>query len=158
MGHNVKKFRETMRKRRTPTKSTVLVLGASALSLTFGEALNFFFFPLPLLFYTSYAVREGTFYQPLLPFKLHSCIDLRLSITKVTSSCFSTPSQSTMSAVPGPVYGLEVPPGEVLIPASMDFPASVSTNLMSGWHPAALPRVLSQRHLDVCYPQFASTS
>ncbi|GAO19253.1 hypothetical protein UVI_02055000 [Ustilaginoidea virens] len=29
-----------------------------------------------------------------------------------------------MSAVPGPVYGLEVPPGEILIPASMDFPAS----------------------------------
>jgi len=29
-----------------------------------------------------------------------------------------------MSAVPGPVYGLEVPPGEVLIPAAMDFPAS----------------------------------
>lgn len=31
-----------------------------------------------------------------------------------------------MSAVPGPVYGLEVPPGEMLIPAAMDFPASVS--------------------------------
>ncbi|KAG6066398.1 peptidylprolyl isomerase fpr4 [Claviceps aff. humidiphila group G2b] len=29
-----------------------------------------------------------------------------------------------MSAVPGPVYGLEIPPGDVLIPASMDFPAS----------------------------------
>ncbi|KAK8924819.1 FK506-binding protein 4 [Metarhizium anisopliae] len=29
-----------------------------------------------------------------------------------------------MSAVPGPVYGLEVPPGEILIPAAMDFPAS----------------------------------
>ncbi|KAF4581157.1 FK506-binding protein 4 [Ophiocordyceps camponoti-floridani] len=29
-----------------------------------------------------------------------------------------------MSAIPGPVYGLEVPPGEVLIPATMDFPAS----------------------------------
>jgi FK506-binding nuclear protein len=29
-----------------------------------------------------------------------------------------------MSAIPGPVYGLEVPPGEILIPASMDFPAS----------------------------------
>ncbi|KHN95348.1 Peptidyl-prolyl cis-trans isomerase, FKBP-type [Metarhizium album ARSEF 1941] len=29
-----------------------------------------------------------------------------------------------MSAVPGPVYGLEVPPGEILIPASMEFPAS----------------------------------
>lgn len=32
-----------------------------------------------------------------------------------------------MSGFPGPVYGLEVPPGEVLIPASMDFPASVSS-------------------------------
>ena len=31
-----------------------------------------------------------------------------------------------MSAVPGPVYGLEVPPGEILIPATMEFPASVS--------------------------------
>ncbi|KAL6919890.1 hypothetical protein ACHAP8_006539 [Fusarium lateritium] len=29
-----------------------------------------------------------------------------------------------MSAVPGPVYGLEVPPGEILIPAAMEFPAS----------------------------------
>ncbi|KEY71096.1 hypothetical protein S7711_00918 [Stachybotrys chartarum IBT 7711] len=29
-----------------------------------------------------------------------------------------------MSVMPGPVYGLEVPPGEILIPASMDFPAS----------------------------------
>ncbi|KAK5990886.1 FK506-binding protein 4 [Cladobotryum mycophilum] len=29
-----------------------------------------------------------------------------------------------MSAVPGPVYGLEVPPGEILIPANMEFPAS----------------------------------
>lgn len=29
-----------------------------------------------------------------------------------------------MSAVPGPVYGLEVPPGEILIPAGMEFPAS----------------------------------
>ncbi|KAF4122413.1 FK506-binding nuclear protein [Geosmithia morbida] len=29
-----------------------------------------------------------------------------------------------MSILSGPVYGLEVPPGEVLIPASMDFPAS----------------------------------
>lgn len=29
-----------------------------------------------------------------------------------------------MSAIPGPVYGLEIPPGDVLIPASMDFPAS----------------------------------
>ncbi|XP_044724812.1 FKBP-type peptidyl-prolyl cis-trans isomerase domain-containing protein [Hirsutella rhossiliensis] len=29
-----------------------------------------------------------------------------------------------MSAVPGPVYGLEVPPGEMLIPAAMEFPAS----------------------------------
>ncbi|TWU77950.1 peptidylprolyl isomerase fpr4 [Metarhizium rileyi] len=29
-----------------------------------------------------------------------------------------------MSAIPGPVYGLEVPPGEILIPASMEFPAS----------------------------------
>ncbi|KLO87450.1 putative FPR3-prolyl cis-trans isomerase [Fusarium fujikuroi] len=29
-----------------------------------------------------------------------------------------------MSAVPGPVYGLEVPPGEILIPATMEFPAS----------------------------------
>ena len=34
---------------------------------------------------------------------------------------------SKMSAVPGPVYGLEVPPGEILIPAAMDFPASVCT-------------------------------
>lgn len=32
-----------------------------------------------------------------------------------------------MSAVPGPVYGLEVPPGEILIPATMEFPASVSS-------------------------------
>lgn len=30
-----------------------------------------------------------------------------------------------MAAVPGPVYGLQVPPGEILIPASMEFPASV---------------------------------
>ncbi|RCI15534.1 hypothetical protein L249_3431 [Ophiocordyceps polyrhachis-furcata BCC 54312] len=30
-----------------------------------------------------------------------------------------------MSAVPGPVYGLEVPPGDLLIPATMDFPASM---------------------------------
>ncbi|KAF5531388.1 FK506-binding 4 [Fusarium mexicanum] len=30
-----------------------------------------------------------------------------------------------MSAVPGPVYGLEVPPGEILIPATMEFPASL---------------------------------
>ncbi|KYK55564.1 putative FPR3-prolyl cis-trans isomerase [Drechmeria coniospora] len=29
-----------------------------------------------------------------------------------------------MSAFPGPVYGLEVPPGEILIPAGMEFPAS----------------------------------
>jgi FK506-binding nuclear protein len=29
-----------------------------------------------------------------------------------------------MSLLAGPVYGLEVPPGEVLIPASIDFPAS----------------------------------
>ncbi|KAL2212326.1 hypothetical protein CC79DRAFT_1364605 [Sarocladium strictum] len=29
-----------------------------------------------------------------------------------------------MSAVPGPVYGLEVPPGEILIPAGMEIPAS----------------------------------
>ncbi|KAL7925027.1 hypothetical protein ACQKWADRAFT_284835 [Trichoderma austrokoningii] len=29
-----------------------------------------------------------------------------------------------MAAVPGPVYGLEVPAGEVLIPANMEFPAS----------------------------------
>ncbi|CAM1506720.1 Fc.00g063610.m01.CDS01 [Cosmosporella sp. VM-42] len=29
-----------------------------------------------------------------------------------------------MSAVPGPVYGLEIPPGEILIPAAMEFPAS----------------------------------
>jgi len=29
-----------------------------------------------------------------------------------------------MSAVPGPVYGLEIPPGEILIPAGTDFPAS----------------------------------
>ncbi|KAM0437720.1 hypothetical protein ACHAPT_002085 [Fusarium lateritium] len=29
-----------------------------------------------------------------------------------------------MTAVPGPVYGLEVPPGEILIPAAMEFPAS----------------------------------
>ncbi|KAF7545386.1 hypothetical protein G7Z17_g9209 [Cylindrodendrum hubeiense] len=29
-----------------------------------------------------------------------------------------------MSAFPGPVYGLEVPPGEILIPAAMEFPAS----------------------------------
>ncbi|PHH84575.1 hypothetical protein CDD83_1705 [Cordyceps sp. RAO-2017] len=28
------------------------------------------------------------------------------------------------TAVPGPVYGLEVPPGEILIPAAMEFPAS----------------------------------
>lgn len=34
-----------------------------------------------------------------------------------------------MSAVPGPVYGLEVPPGEILIPAAMEFPASVSLSL-----------------------------
>lgn len=33
-----------------------------------------------------------------------------------------------MSAVPGPVYGLEVPPGEILIPATMEFPASVSSS------------------------------
>jgi hypothetical protein len=31
-----------------------------------------------------------------------------------------------MAAIPGPVYGLEVPPGEVLIPANLEFPASVS--------------------------------
>ena len=36
----------------------------------------------------------------------------------------------TMSGISGPVYGLEVPPGEILIPASMDFPASVSTDLV----------------------------
>jgi FK506-binding nuclear protein len=35
-----------------------------------------------------------------------------------------------MSGISGPVYGLEVPPGEILIPASMDFPASVSTDLV----------------------------
>ncbi|KAF1736492.1 FK506-binding protein 4 [Beauveria bassiana] len=29
-----------------------------------------------------------------------------------------------MAGISGPVYGLEVPPGEILIPASMDFPAS----------------------------------
>ncbi|KAL7945881.1 hypothetical protein V8C42DRAFT_321832 [Trichoderma barbatum] len=29
-----------------------------------------------------------------------------------------------MAAVPGPVYGLEVPPGEVLIPANLEFPAA----------------------------------
>ncbi|KAF7561143.1 hypothetical protein G7046_g3021 [Stylonectria norvegica] len=29
-----------------------------------------------------------------------------------------------MSAIPGPVYGLEIPPGEILIPAAMEFPAS----------------------------------
>ncbi|KAL7789467.1 hypothetical protein V8C37DRAFT_386621 [Trichoderma ceciliae] len=29
-----------------------------------------------------------------------------------------------MAAVPGPVYGLEVPPGEMLIPANLEFPAS----------------------------------
>lgn len=51
-----------------------------------------------------------------------------------------------MSAVPGPVYGLEVPPGEILIPAAMEFPASVSfcssplalSNLMLRL-PAAVP-------------------
>ena len=35
-----------------------------------------------------------------------------------------------MSAVPGPVYGLEIPPGEILIPASMEFPASVRLPIM----------------------------
>lgn len=35
-----------------------------------------------------------------------------------------------MDAFPGPVYGLEVPPGEILIPAGMDFPASVSFRLL----------------------------
>lgn len=30
-----------------------------------------------------------------------------------------------MAAVPGPVYGLEVPAGEILIPANLEFPASV---------------------------------
>ncbi|KAM0262367.1 hypothetical protein ACHAQJ_001836 [Trichoderma viride] len=29
-----------------------------------------------------------------------------------------------MAAIPGPVYGLEVPPGEMLIPANLEFPAS----------------------------------
>jgi hypothetical protein len=39
-----------------------------------------------------------------------------------------------MSAVPGPVYGLEVPPGEILIPAAMEFPASVSSSLVPQKH------------------------
>lgn len=34
-----------------------------------------------------------------------------------------------MSAIPGPVYGLEVPPGEILIPAGMEIPASVSLDM-----------------------------
>lgn len=37
-----------------------------------------------------------------------------------------------MAGISGPVYGLEVPPGEILIPASMDFPASVSIPLLLG--------------------------
>ncbi|QUC18331.1 uncharacterized protein UV8b_02572 [Ustilaginoidea virens] len=43
-----------------------------------------------------------------------------------------------MSAVPGPVYGLEVPPGEILIPASMDFPASFRIT-MAALDPTAQP-------------------
>ncbi|KJZ77858.1 hypothetical protein HIM_02495 [Hirsutella minnesotensis 3608] len=43
-----------------------------------------------------------------------------------------------MSAVPGPVYGLEVPPGEVLIPAAMDFPASFRIT-MAALDPTAEP-------------------
>ncbi|PFH56559.1 hypothetical protein XA68_16332 [Ophiocordyceps unilateralis] len=43
-----------------------------------------------------------------------------------------------MSAVPGPVYGLEVPPGELLIPATMDFPASFRIT-MAALDPTADP-------------------
>ncbi|RDA89621.1 hypothetical protein CP533_3743 [Ophiocordyceps camponoti-saundersi (nom. inval.)] len=43
-----------------------------------------------------------------------------------------------MSAVPGPVYGLEVPPGELLIPATMDFPASFRIT-MAALDPTAEP-------------------
>ncbi|KND90225.1 FK506-binding protein 4 [Tolypocladium ophioglossoides CBS 100239] len=43
-----------------------------------------------------------------------------------------------MSAVPGPVYGLEVPPGEILIPAAMEFPASFRVT-MAALDPTAEP-------------------
>ncbi|KAK2589550.1 peptidylprolyl isomerase fpr3 [Conoideocrella luteorostrata] len=43
-----------------------------------------------------------------------------------------------MSAVPGPVYGLEVPPGEILIPAAMEFPASFRIT-MAALDPTELP-------------------
>ncbi|KAG6008407.1 peptidylprolyl isomerase fpr4 [Claviceps lovelessii] len=43
-----------------------------------------------------------------------------------------------MSAIPGPVYGLEIPPGDVLIPASMDFPASFRIT-MAALDPTEIP-------------------
>ncbi|KAG5980297.1 peptidylprolyl isomerase fpr4 [Claviceps digitariae] len=43
-----------------------------------------------------------------------------------------------MSAIPGPVYGLEIPPGDVLIPASMDFPASFRIT-MAALDPTEVP-------------------
>jgi len=51
-----------------------------------------------------------------------------------------------MSAVPGPVYGLEVPPGEVLIPAAMDFPASFRIT-MAAVDPTEEPEVDGEGNL-----------
>ncbi|KAJ2976565.1 hypothetical protein NQ176_g4879 [Zarea fungicola] len=43
-----------------------------------------------------------------------------------------------MAGISGPVYGLEVPPGEILIPASMEFPASFRIT-MAAIDPSAEP-------------------
>ncbi|PHH59690.1 hypothetical protein CDD81_2662 [Ophiocordyceps australis] len=68
-----------------------------------------------------------------------------------------------MSAVPGPIYGLEVPPGEVLIPASMEIPASVSL-LMSAAYAESARHVqkvqvalLQDQKTDKLVPQFRIT-
>lgn len=45
-----------------------------------------------------------------------------------------------MAAVPGPVYGLEVPAGEILIPANLEFPASFRIT-MAALDPTAEPEV-----------------
>ncbi|EHK50040.1 uncharacterized protein TrAtP1_007925 [Trichoderma atroviride] len=45
-----------------------------------------------------------------------------------------------MAAVPGPVYGLEVPAGEILIPANLEFPASFRIT-MAALDPNAEPDV-----------------
>ncbi|KAL7899994.1 hypothetical protein HDV63DRAFT_370046 [Trichoderma sp. SZMC 28014] len=45
-----------------------------------------------------------------------------------------------MAAVPGPVYGLEVPAGEILIPANLEFPASFRIT-MAALDPTAEPEL-----------------